>query len=204
MGTFHQAIEISLTPGGPYRALEALVDTGATYTWIPENVLREMGAEPEFEMPFVFADGRRVNKQVTTIRARVDGRERYTPCIWGDPDTTPLLGVVTLEEMGLGVDPVNRRLIEVPGLLMRCGPMESYKCPMYCVICGDYIRLRSSVHIEAHYKVGSTKASLEGLASVSHAMLGTSGPPGHHRCDSGTPENTTMRSKRSGRLWKLL
>ncbi len=138
MGTFRQAIEIALRPGGTYRTLEALVDTGATYTWIPEDILREMGAEPEFEMPFVFADGRRVNKQVTTIRARVDGRERYTPCIWGDASTTPLLGVVTLEEMGLGVDPVNRRLIEVPGLLMgaqlryRLVPASDPKADPYC------------------------------------------------------------------------
>ncbi len=117
MGTFRQQIQIALTPGGPYRTVEALVDTGATYTWIPQSLLQEIGAHPEYQMPFILADGRQIEKDMTTIRVRVDGRERYSPCIFGDDGTDPLLGVVTLEEMGLGVDPVNRRLIPVPGLL---------------------------------------------------------------------------------------
>lgn len=118
MGTFKQEIEIAASPGGESRRLEALVDTGATYTWIPTSILRELGVEPEFKMPFVMADGRRVERDTAQIVVRIDGRERYSPCIFGDEGSMVLLGVVTLEELGLGVDPVNRRLIEVPGLLM--------------------------------------------------------------------------------------
>lgn len=32
--------------------------------------------------------------------------------------TEPILGAITLEEMGLAVDPVNRRLMPVPKRLM--------------------------------------------------------------------------------------
>ncbi len=117
MGLFKQEIEVGRQPGGPYRRVEALVDTGASYTWLPASILREMGVEPDFRMPFVLAGGRQVEKDMAQIHVRVDGRARYTPCIFGDEGTTPLLGIVTLEELGLGVDPVNRRLIPVPGML---------------------------------------------------------------------------------------
>jgi predicted aspartyl protease len=65
------------------------------------------------------ADMRRVERDMATVIVRIGDRERYTPCIFGDDGSVPLLGVVTLEEFGLGVDPVNQRLIETPGLLMR-------------------------------------------------------------------------------------
>jgi hypothetical protein len=42
----------------------------------------------------------------------------FTLCIFGDPETTPLLGAVTLEECGLAPDPVHQRLIPVVGLLI--------------------------------------------------------------------------------------
>jgi predicted aspartyl protease len=55
---------------------------------------------------------------IAWVRVRIDGRTQPTIVIFGDPGTEPLLGVVTLEEFGLGVDPVNRWLIPVPGLLL--------------------------------------------------------------------------------------
>jgi hypothetical protein len=46
-------------------------------------------------------------------------RERVQPTIvvFGTPGSDPILGVVTLEEFRLAADPVNRRLISVPGRL---------------------------------------------------------------------------------------
>ncbi len=117
MGIFRHEIEVAPNPSGPFTAIEALVDTGASYTWLPASLLRQMGASPAWKMPFVMADGREVEKEMTTIYVRVDGRERYTPCIFGDEGTNALLGVVTLEELGLGVDPINRKLLPVPGIL---------------------------------------------------------------------------------------
>lgn len=117
MGIFKHPIEVALTPEGPFETIDALVDTGASYTWLPRSLLEQMGAKPTFRRPFVMADGRQIERDMTTVYVRVDGREHPTPCIFGDEDTSPLLGVVTLEELGFGVDPVNRKLIPVPGML---------------------------------------------------------------------------------------
>jgi hypothetical protein len=51
---------------------------------------------------------------------RIDGKVQPTPAMFGGGGTT-LLGVVTLEELSLGIDPVNQRLIPVPTLLKGIG-----------------------------------------------------------------------------------
>lgn len=118
MGTFFQTIEIAASPGGPFEAVEALVDTGASYTLVPIPILEGLGISPLERQPFVLADGRRVEYDIAQVRVRIDGRERFTVCIFGDEGSVPLLGAVTLEEFGLGVDPINKRLIPVPGYLV--------------------------------------------------------------------------------------
>ena len=81
-------------------------------------MLERLGIVPQERQPFILADGRPVEYDMAQVRVRLDGRERFTICIFGDEGTEPLLGVYTLEGFGLGVDPVNRRLIPVPGYLL--------------------------------------------------------------------------------------
>jgi len=97
--------------------LKALVDTGATYTWIPRPILERIGARPVRKMPFALADGRVVEYELAYVTVRVDGIEGPTICIFGDLGTEPLLGVVTLEEFGRGVDPINQALVPITGRL---------------------------------------------------------------------------------------
>src|SRR5712692_4541616 len=117
MGTFRVSIEVGDLAGERFERLEALVDTGATYTWVPRTLLEALGVRPEEERPFVLADGRQVSYPISWIRVRIDGRAHPTIAVFGDPATEPLLGVFTLEGFGLAADPVNRRLLPVPALL---------------------------------------------------------------------------------------
>lgn len=117
MGSFRVSIEIGGSQNGRFEPLEALVDTGATYTWVPREVLERLGQAPDEQREFILADGRSVTYGLAWIPIRLEGRVRPTPVVFGDEGTEPLLGVVTLEEFGLGVDAVNQRLITTPGLL---------------------------------------------------------------------------------------
>jgi clan AA aspartic protease len=119
MGSFRVAIQIGDPKAQRFESVEALVDTGATYTWLPSSFLRSLGIEPEEQRDFILADGRSVPYGIATALVRLDGRVKPTQVVFGDEDTEPLLGVVTLEEFGLGVDAVNERLIATPGLLKR-------------------------------------------------------------------------------------
>jgi clan AA aspartic protease len=117
VGSFRVRIEIGDPQGQRFESLEALVDTGATYTWVPRSVLESLGHRREREWDFILADGRKVLYGMTWALVRLNGETQPTPVIFGDDDTQPLLGVVTLEEFRLGVDAVNQRLIPTPGLL---------------------------------------------------------------------------------------
>ena len=122
MGTFHETIGLAARPGGPPEEIAALVDTGATYTLVPAPILRRLGVEPIRRQTFLIADGSRVEREVGWLLVRIGGEESPTVVVFGDEDAEPLLGAVTLEEFGLGVDPVRRRLVPVDGYLVGLRP----------------------------------------------------------------------------------
>lgn len=102
--------------------VEALVDTGATYTYAARDVLARLGVQPVGHEPFALADGQVRHMEIGLVTVRIDGRERPTMVIFGDPNSEPLLGVVTLEMFLLGVDPVNQTLVPVVGRLKPVSP----------------------------------------------------------------------------------
>ncbi|MCC6236664.1 MAG: aspartyl protease family protein [Dehalococcoidia bacterium] len=118
MGTFHTTIEVGATAEGPFEAVDALVDSGATYTLLPRPLLERLGVQPSDSQSFVLADVRVVQRQVGEVTARIGGRTRTTVAIFGDAEASPLLGAVTLESFGLGIDPVKKELIGVTGYLV--------------------------------------------------------------------------------------
>jgi len=117
MGHFRVALQVGNRAGERFEPIEALVDTGATYTWIPRDVLTRLGVTPEEEWPFVLADGREVRYPVAWMLMRIGERTQPTIIVFGEPGSEPILGVFALEGFRLAADPVNRRLISVPGLL---------------------------------------------------------------------------------------
>src|SRR5690349_24491406 len=121
MGHFRVAVQVGRGHGDHFASLDALVDTGATFTWIPRDVLAAVGVTPTEERPFVLADGREVRYAIAWAQIRIAGREQPTIVVFGEPGTEAILGVVTLEEFLLAVDPVSRRLVSVPGLMKRVG-----------------------------------------------------------------------------------
>jgi len=102
-----------LTLIGPQgeETIDAVVDTGAYFTWIPASILRRLGVQPIDRIPLQLADGRVTEHEVGEARARINGRERQTVCIFGNEETEPLIGAYTLEGFLLAADPVNKQLL---------------------------------------------------------------------------------------------
>lgn len=117
MGTFSVNIQIGNPQGTEFEELEALVDTGATTTVIPASVLRRLGVSPAMYQTFEYASGEEVELGMAEVRVRVEDRETSTWAVFGNDDAGALLGAYTLEGVFLGVDPYNRRLIPVQGIL---------------------------------------------------------------------------------------
>ena len=60
MDWFRVTLHLAGATGERFQLMEALVDTGASYTWIPRDVLEGLGVRPDEERVFVLADGRAV------------------------------------------------------------------------------------------------------------------------------------------------
>jgi clan AA aspartic protease len=94
-----------------------LVDTGAVYTVLPESVWRGLGLKGDRVAEFTLADGTAIRRDVSECRIQVEGRTATSPVVLGGPADAPLLGAVTLETLGLMVNPLTRELLPMRLLL---------------------------------------------------------------------------------------
>ena len=111
MGVFNWPLRLDSMDGQRSLELEAMVDTGASYTIVHGNRLRELGVEPVDKIGLVLADGRAVEYDLGEARATIDGRSIPTLVVFGDDNARALLGAYTLEGLRLAMDPTHQRLI---------------------------------------------------------------------------------------------
>ena len=99
-------------PKTPSKIFEGkfLVDSGATYTVVPGEILSKLGIKPQWEEEFSLADGRLIKRQVGSALYEYGGRESAAPVLFGEKDDSLLLGTFTLEALGLTLDPLKRKL----------------------------------------------------------------------------------------------
>lgn len=99
-------------PSRPTRRepVEALVDTGATYSLIPRQVLSKLGLDPVETAEFETADGRTIKRDVCEAVFHWKDRFGTSKVIFGEDSDAPLLGVIVLVSLALQVDPVSREL----------------------------------------------------------------------------------------------
>ena len=100
------------------RTVRFLIDSGAVYSLLPDGVWQAIGLAPKKEMDFALADGTTVRRAVAECHISLPQGEAHSPVILGLPgDNEPLLGVVTLEILGLVFDPFHRTLQPMRALL---------------------------------------------------------------------------------------
>lgn len=110
MGTVTVTISVGDPPGRQFEELEVTVDTGSTYTAVPREMLQRLGVPIQRSLPSQTSDGRIIPVDVGHTTIRLEGLEFPTPVIFAEAGEPSLLGVVTLEEAALAVDPVAGRL----------------------------------------------------------------------------------------------
>ena len=117
MGVFNYPLHISSLDNNRSREIEATVDTAATYTMLPIDLLKEIGVSPNRKAVFELADGHREERDVGEVRVTINGSSAISPVIFGAEGTAPLLGAVTLEILLLVVDPVGQKLVPTHAIL---------------------------------------------------------------------------------------
>ena len=102
---------------GKKATVELLVDSGAIYSLIPEKDWKAIGLKPKRSMTFILAGGTKVQRDVYECHITLPQGEAHTPVILGEPGDEALLGAVTLEILGLVLNPFNRTLQVIQGTL---------------------------------------------------------------------------------------
>jgi len=99
------------------RPVDFLVDSGATHSVVPRAILDELGIKPAGVQHYRLADGSKIERKKGVASFRYQDRSGGSSVIFGEPGDLTLLGVVTLEDLGLGLDPLKHELLHLPMLL---------------------------------------------------------------------------------------
>ena len=119
MGTFYHQMQVFSASGDRAETVDALVDTGASYSQVPGSVLQRLGIFPTDTVEAELADGRVAEDPIAEVRVEINGRATFTWVTFGPENVASLMGAHALEGVRLAVDPSRRRLIPSRILRMR-------------------------------------------------------------------------------------
>jgi predicted aspartyl protease len=104
-------IEATVTGNtGISKDISLFVDSGASYSLLPLKVWSELKLKPKREIGFILADGSKISRNVSECHFIINNTDAHSPVILGEEGDEALLGVITLENMGLVLDPFKRTL----------------------------------------------------------------------------------------------
>ena len=118
MGIFYARIGVSDGNGGETEWVNALVDTGATYSVLPSSLLRDrVGVRPTTRLLFTFPNGEQERLPVGVASFRYGDTEASSRVVFGEEGLFKL-GSTTLNMLGLVADTTEHRLIPAPKFLI--------------------------------------------------------------------------------------
>ena len=117
VGTFSVDFVIWNRDETVFRTLNGLVDTGSTYSVVPETILDELGIERRRYMRFGLADGSRRDLAIGRVQMELTDQVEVVPVVFGPDPGRILIGAITLEAFALAADAAHQRLIPADLLL---------------------------------------------------------------------------------------
>ena len=122
MGVFTYPLEVGDPRGERFETVDAMVDTGATFTVLPSAQLERLGVQVRRKARFRIANGSVLELNVGETVVRLYGQTITTPVVFAEEGTPTILGAVALETALLAVDPVGQTLVPTDGLIMTTHP----------------------------------------------------------------------------------
>jgi predicted aspartyl protease len=98
--------------------LDFLVDSGAIYSVVLATILRKLGIKLlRKKQEFRLADGSKIERRKGGAMFTYGDKQGFADVIFGEPGDSLLLGALTLEALGLALDPLRRELRPLPMIL---------------------------------------------------------------------------------------
>ncbi|MHC4443553.1 MAG: hypothetical protein ACYTBZ_22255 [Planctomycetota bacterium] len=113
MGMFKKKVKVSNIKKPELSFEEEFwIDTGALYSFVPEDYLERIGVEPSATRNLVLADGRQEARLLGFCDFQIEGLEGLIPCpvIFTPKTSLFLIGATALENFGVEADPINKKL----------------------------------------------------------------------------------------------
>lgn len=123
MGMFKKKVRVSnVKRPDEFFEEEFWVDTGALYSFAPEDYLVRIGVEPTATRHLILADGRQETRLLGFCDFQIEGFEGRIPCgvIFGPKGSLFLLGATALENFGVEVDPIQKKLKPILAVIGGC------------------------------------------------------------------------------------
>ena len=113
MGIFRTTISIEnpLRRGVLRTIDDVMVDTGSEYTWVPADVLTDLGIAAERMARFTTADGRVVERPVAFANICAGGSSAPDIVTFAQPGDLVLLGARAIEGLNVRLDIVRKELV---------------------------------------------------------------------------------------------
>ena len=120
MGMFQVKVKVA-NPAQPEKFFEEAfwVDTGALYSFVPEDRLQSIGLKPLRSRELILADGRRERRLLGEALLTVEelGETLTCPVIFAPPGSLYLLGATALENFGVEADPITQKLRPIAAVI---------------------------------------------------------------------------------------
>jgi clan AA aspartic protease len=94
-----------------------LVDSGAIYSVVPTEDLKQLGIKPYAKERFTLANGEVIEREIGDAIFEIYQKKGASRVIFGQRGDSSLLGTLTLESLGFFLDPLQRKLRPLPMLL---------------------------------------------------------------------------------------
>ena len=110
MGKFPWPVAVRSADGERLETVNALVDTGSSYSMFPRPMLERLNIRRLERVKFEQADGSLIELDVGVAWLTINQRERAYSVAFGANDAEPLIGANALQEFLLLIDPEAHQL----------------------------------------------------------------------------------------------
>lgn len=97
--------------------VEFLIDSGAIFAVVPTPILVKLGIKPIKTREFILANGEKISRKTGYAFFKYGDNTGVSEVIFGEEGDSVLLGALTLEALGLALNPLKRELYPIPMML---------------------------------------------------------------------------------------